>query len=216
MDSSAMVICSPVDSSLSISRADGRTVISSESLMRLSVVLPMADTTTTSLQPSSTRFLIFSAIFLIFSDEATEEPPYFWAMILKVFLLPPGLRIRGQRVEDPYFERRPVHNVQAVDRFQGVVQLAGADVVRLDDNDRVSVFRGQFLQEHGDGDPVIAERAGNPRHDAGLVDGREPDVIFGHQVVRRGRPAVEPLGIHTEGLALEGAVSGQVREVAQD
>jgi len=46
----------------------------------LSVVSPIAETTTTSFSPSSPRFLILAATFLIFSGVDTYEPPYFWTV----------------------------------------------------------------------------------------------------------------------------------------
>jgi len=71
-----MVTCSPVASSMSTSRGSGFGVIFEARLTRLSVVLPIAETTTTSwccAALSATR----RATFLIFSVSATDEPPYF-------------------------------------------------------------------------------------------------------------------------------------------
>ena len=70
--------CSPVARSMSISRGSGVGVMAAARASRPSVVLPMAETTTTMRWPwraptAATR----RATFLIFSGSATDEPPYF-------------------------------------------------------------------------------------------------------------------------------------------
>ena len=73
----AMVCCSPVARSMSISRSLGSGAMSFASLMRPSVTPLIAETTTTSWSPrwrySATRF----ATFLMRSVLPTEVPPYF-------------------------------------------------------------------------------------------------------------------------------------------
>ena len=74
-----MVTCSPVARSMSISRGSGVGVIRLARPTSPSVVLPIAETTTTSWCAdalSATR----RATFLIFSASATDEPPYFWTI----------------------------------------------------------------------------------------------------------------------------------------
>ena len=75
--SSADEVCSPVASSMSSSRGDGSTETSRAREMSMLVVLPIAETTTTRLSPSSTRLFIPAATCLIFSGVATDDPPYF-------------------------------------------------------------------------------------------------------------------------------------------
>ena len=77
MASKAAEICSPVASSMSISRAEGQGETSRAREIRPSVVFPMAETTTASFSPASTRSLIFLATPRIFSLVATDDPPYF-------------------------------------------------------------------------------------------------------------------------------------------
>jgi len=82
----ALETCSPVEMRKSISLRLGFEEISWAREIRLLVVLPMAETTTTTSFPcffvASTR----SAIALIFSVVATELPPYFWTMIGMIWL----------------------------------------------------------------------------------------------------------------------------------
>ena len=84
---SAIVTCSPVASSMSISRGSGAGDTWCARPTRWSVVLPMAETTTTSSRPgalAATR----RATFRIFSSSATDEPPYFWttsAIALEIY-----------------------------------------------------------------------------------------------------------------------------------
>ena len=77
----AIVCCSPVDISLSISLLSGFSVISFASFIRPSVVFPIADTTATTSLPSSFTFPRYLAISNIFSVVATELPPYLWTII---------------------------------------------------------------------------------------------------------------------------------------
>src|SRR5262249_1084301 len=77
MVKSAIVTCSPVESSMSISRRSGAEQIRRASVRRPSVVLPMAETTTTSWLPgahSATR----RAPVASFSASAPDDPPNFW------------------------------------------------------------------------------------------------------------------------------------------
>src|SRR5256885_11208152 len=79
IDRSAIVTCSPVASSMSISRGSGAGETWWARARRLSVVLPIAETMTTSWAPdalAATR----RATLLIFASSATDEPPYFWTI----------------------------------------------------------------------------------------------------------------------------------------
>src|SRR6478609_1823693 len=77
---SAIVSCSPMARSMSISRAFGVSV-SALALAMSSLVTPeRADTTTTRPCPSSRDFLMRWATFLIRSISPTEVPPYFWTI----------------------------------------------------------------------------------------------------------------------------------------
>src|SRR5439155_22310573 len=78
---SAMVVCSPVASSMSISRSLGSGMISLASLMRLSVTPLMAETTTTIWSPCARYRATRAATFLIRSVLPTELPPYFWTIM---------------------------------------------------------------------------------------------------------------------------------------
>ena len=74
---SAMVVCSPVASSTSISRSLGKGMISLASLIRLSVTPLMAETTTTTWSPLARYLATRAATFLMRSGLPTEVPPYF-------------------------------------------------------------------------------------------------------------------------------------------
>ena len=74
---SAQEIRSPVESSMSISRATGRSEISSAWLTSSSVVLPRAESTATTRLPASRAATIRPAARLICSAPATEVPPNF-------------------------------------------------------------------------------------------------------------------------------------------
>ena len=80
MASRPMVTCSPVASTMSISRGSGVAVMAWARATRPSVVLPIAETTTTSRWPSAADAATRRATFLIFSGSATDEPPYFWTI----------------------------------------------------------------------------------------------------------------------------------------
>src|SRR5712692_9026534 len=80
MASRPMVICSPVASTMSISRGSGVGVMACARATRLSVVLPMAETTTTMRWPWEAPSATRRATLLIFSGSATDEPPYFCTM----------------------------------------------------------------------------------------------------------------------------------------
>src|SRR5579859_7215453 len=77
---SAMVVCSPVVRSMSISRSLGSGMISLASLMRLSVTPLIAETTTTTSSPCARYFATRLATFLMRSGLPTEVPPYFWTI----------------------------------------------------------------------------------------------------------------------------------------
>ncbi len=74
---SAHEIRSPVESSMSISRATGRSEISIAWATRSSVVLPRAESTATTCLPPSRAATIRRAARLISSAPATEVPPNF-------------------------------------------------------------------------------------------------------------------------------------------
>ena len=74
---SAMVVCSPVASSTSISRSGGWSMICLDSLIRLSVTPLIADTTTTIWSPLARLAATRRATFLMRSASPTEVPPYF-------------------------------------------------------------------------------------------------------------------------------------------
>ena len=71
---------SPVVSNMSSSRAGCTDETSLASLIRLSVDLPMAETTTTTSLPWRLVKATCSATARIRSGSATEVPPYFWTM----------------------------------------------------------------------------------------------------------------------------------------
>ena len=75
---------SPVVSSMSISRPGCTDDTSFANLMRLSVLLPMADTTATTSDPWDRVNAMWSATARIRSGSATEVPPYFWTMSVTV------------------------------------------------------------------------------------------------------------------------------------
>ena len=77
MAARAMVVCSPVASSTSISRSLGSGMISLASLIRLSVTPLMAETTTTTWSPLARYLATRAATFLMRSGLPTEVPPYF-------------------------------------------------------------------------------------------------------------------------------------------
>src|SRR5918997_2293198 len=81
--SSATDCSSPVASSWSISRGEGSRLTSPASLRSLSVVFPIAETTTTRSRPDSRARPTLSATALMCSAVATELPPYFWTTIPK-------------------------------------------------------------------------------------------------------------------------------------
>ena len=77
MAKSDMEIISPVDRSTSISRLDGRALISAALAIRSSVVSPWAETTTTTWLPALYALVAMSATLKIRSVFATEVPPNF-------------------------------------------------------------------------------------------------------------------------------------------
>jgi hypothetical protein len=77
MARSAIDTCSPVASSMSISRSGGVGVIFCASRISPSVVFPMAETTTTTPWPALAVPMTRRATPRIFAASATEEPPYF-------------------------------------------------------------------------------------------------------------------------------------------
>src|SRR3990172_4546652 len=80
MASRPIVTCSPLASSISISRGSGLGETAWASSISPSVVLPMAETTTTSRWPGAADSAARRATFLIMSGSATDEPPYFWTI----------------------------------------------------------------------------------------------------------------------------------------
>ena len=77
IDSRAIDTCSPVASSMSISRRGGSLQRLAAMPVSWSVVWPMADTTTTSSWPSSRLAAMRRATARIRSVSATEVPPNF-------------------------------------------------------------------------------------------------------------------------------------------
>src|SRR5690606_26801959 len=75
-----MVTCSPVDTSTSISRGDGSSVISLARPIRRLVSPLMADTTTTTWLPCCWNLATLAATASIRSTVPTEVPPYFWTI----------------------------------------------------------------------------------------------------------------------------------------
>ncbi len=73
----ATLTCSPVDSSMSISRAGGWSVICLARSISRSVLSPMALTTTTTWLPSFWARMALRAAARIFWLSATLEPPNF-------------------------------------------------------------------------------------------------------------------------------------------
>jgi hypothetical protein len=81
---SAQEIRSPVESSMSISRAAGRSEISYAIPTSSSVVLPRAESTATTWLPASRAATIRAAARLRSSGPATEVPPNFITMVSAV------------------------------------------------------------------------------------------------------------------------------------
>ena len=77
MAMSATLTCSPVDRSMSISRAGGRSVISLASAISSSVVLPRAETTTRTCSPRLCAWIARRAAARILFESATLVPPNF-------------------------------------------------------------------------------------------------------------------------------------------
>jgi hypothetical protein len=74
---SATLTCSPVESSMSISRALGRSEICLARSTRTSVWWPIALTTTTTRSPASCRAIALRAAAVILAASATLVPPNF-------------------------------------------------------------------------------------------------------------------------------------------
>ena len=83
-----MEICSPVASSMSISRREAPGLISSALAIRSSVVSPWADRTTTTLFPLRYVSVMIRATFRMRAVSATELPPNF-CTINAIYLFPP-------------------------------------------------------------------------------------------------------------------------------
>ncbi len=90
---SAQEIRSPVESSMSISRATGRAEISCACATSSSVVLPRAESTATTRLPASRAATMRPAARLICSAPATEVPPNFITTMSDPFPLIRDLRI---------------------------------------------------------------------------------------------------------------------------
>ena len=73
----AIVSCSPTAKSISISRSSGSGFRVFARAIRSFVTPLLADTTTTTLFPASTKDLILFATFMILSVSPTDVPPYF-------------------------------------------------------------------------------------------------------------------------------------------
>src|SRR5712691_7152197 len=105
MASRPMVICSPEARTMSISRGSGVGVMACARATRLSVVLPMAETTTTIRWPWEAPSATRRATLLIFSGSATDEPPYFctmsWPMRQSSYTTP------AETVKERRLARRP-------------------------------------------------------------------------------------------------------------
>ena len=78
---SAHEMRSPVDSSMSISRGCGRSDTSWAIATSSSVCLPRAESTATTRLPSSARWTMRRAAFLMRSASATEVPPNFMTTV---------------------------------------------------------------------------------------------------------------------------------------
>jgi hypothetical protein len=78
IDNNVIEIRSPTESSMSSSRAVGVATTSLASDRSLSVVSPMALTTTTTRFPRSFSAIMRRATRVSFSGSATDEPPYLW------------------------------------------------------------------------------------------------------------------------------------------
>ena len=104
MHRSEIEIRSPLVSSMSSSRAAGASDTSWARRSRSSVVLPIADTTTTTSWPSLRVRTMWSATARIRSGSATDVPPNFWTRRLTggdgtsgVSALPQGFREAARR-----------------------------------------------------------------------------------------------------------------------
>jgi hypothetical protein len=78
---SAIASRSPQVSSMSSSRRDGDGLTCLALSMSALVVLPIADTTTTTFLPAALVRATRAATRRILSTSATDEPPYFWTTI---------------------------------------------------------------------------------------------------------------------------------------
>src|SRR5438034_9060372 len=88
IESSAIEMRSPAESSMSSSRRAGLSVSFLARARSSSVVSPIADTTTTTSLPAAFVVATRSATLRILSTSATEEPPYFWTTMAT--LAPPA------------------------------------------------------------------------------------------------------------------------------
>ena len=78
---SAQLVISPVESRASNSRDDGLLDTSEASSMSLSVVSPIAETTTATPFPPARADAMRPAAFRIFSASARDVPPYFCTIL---------------------------------------------------------------------------------------------------------------------------------------
>ncbi len=78
MDINEVDTCSPVAINISSSLLSGFSDISLAMSIKISVVFPIAETTTTISSPFSLLLAILLAIFFIFSVVPIDVPPYFW------------------------------------------------------------------------------------------------------------------------------------------
>ena len=94
---SALEIRSPEVSSMSSSRAGGTGATCCARSSRVSVVSPIAETTTTTSWPALRVSTMRSATRLMRSAEATDDPPYFWT--IRLTELPTTVRTAGGRAD---------------------------------------------------------------------------------------------------------------------
>ncbi len=144
---SAQEMRSPVDSSMSISRGEGRSEISFAWRIRSSVVLPRAESTTTTDLPASRAATIRRAARLMSSGPATDVPPNFMTTTSRVAIVslasmeririetrrgrqPPRGRANGARTGALCFDRGALdRSVYLRRRLAAVAIAVGATVL---------------------------------------------------------------------------------------
>src|SRR5262245_25297861 len=141
MARSPIVTCSPVASSMSISRGSGFDVMAAASPRRPSVVFPMADTTTTIRWPCEADSATRRATFRIFSGSATDDPPNFctisWLMREPSYTsVEPTAKARRVALRSPLRRRRR--------RLRGPRRVRQAHVLDEQENDPVERHRHEL------------------------------------------------------------------------